>query len=61
MHTLTEKERNGLEEVFNAIHSNKTKYSISTFLASFLLTNKRKLQAKISGSSLKNRLKFDKL
>jgi hypothetical protein len=61
MNTLTEKERNGLEEVFNAIHSDKTKYSISAFLASFLLIDKSDLKAKITTSSLKGTLKLDKL
>lgn len=61
MNTLTEKERTGLEEVFNAIHSDKTKYSISAFLASFLLIDKSDLKAKIGASSLKSTLKLDKL
>ena len=61
MNTLTETERNGLEEVFNAIHSDKTKYSISAFLASFLLVDKHDLKAKVGMTSLKSTLKLDKL
>ena len=61
MNTLTEKERNGLEEVFNAIHSDKTKYSISAYLASFLLIDKSHFKAKVMTLSLKNTLKLDKL
>ena len=61
MNTLTEKERNGLEEVFNAIHANKTKYSISSYLASFLLIEKSSFKIKTAGYSLKNTLKLQKL
>ena len=61
MNTLTEKERNGLEEVFNVIHANKSKYSISTYLSSFLLIDKNSFKMKITGYSFKKTLKLDKL
>ena len=61
MNTLTEKERNGLEEVFNAIHANKTKYSISTYVSSFLLIDKSGFKLKTMGHSFKKTLKLDKL
>lgn len=61
MNTLTEKERNGLEEVFNAIHANKSKYSISTYLTSFLLIDKNSFKMKRTAYSFKKTLKLDKL
>ena len=61
MNTLTEKERNGLEEVFNAIHANKTRYSLSTYLSSFLLLDKKDFKMRITSYSFKKTLKLDKL
>jgi hypothetical protein len=58
MNTLTEQERNGLDEVFKAIQSDKTHYSISTYLASLLLLNKSGFKAKVVSYLAKNRIKL---
>ena len=60
MNTLTEQERNGLEEVFKAIQSDKTNYSISTYLSSILLINKKEIKAKMVSYAEKNKLKLRK-
>lgn len=61
MNTLTEKERNGLEDVFNSIHADKTKYSISHYLSSFLLIDKSTIQTRIFTHRLKKSIKSTKL
>jgi hypothetical protein len=60
MNTLTEQERNGLDEVFKAIQSDKSHYSISTYLSSILLLNKLSIKAKVASYAKKNRLKLSK-
>ena len=61
MNTLTEKERSGLEDVFKSIHVDKTKYSVSSYLSSFLLLHKSSYQAKMFTHKLKNGIKLTKL
>lgn len=61
MNTLTEKERRGLEDVFNSIHVDKTKYSISSYLSSFLLIDNRSSKAKTFTYTLTNSIKLTKL
>ena len=60
MNTLTEQERNGLDEVFKVIQSDKSHYSISAYLSSLLLLNKLDIKAKVASYAKKNRLKLSK-
>ncbi len=61
MNTLTEKERNGLEDVFNSIHVDKTKYPISYYLSSFLLIDKTVLKSKTFAYRVRNSMKSTKI
>lgn len=61
MNTLTEKERNGLEEVFNSIQVSNTKYSISKYLSSFLIVEKAKTHRKTFTYKLKKGMKLPKI
>lgn len=61
MNTLTEKERSGLEDVFNSIHVDKTKYSISNYLSSFLLIDKSSFKPRMFTFKLKKGIKLTKI
>ena len=60
MNTLTEKERKGLEDVFNSIQIDKTQHTLSSYLSSILLLGKSGFSPKLINYKMQKDIKLTK-